>query len=100
MNQKYVLVLGKDNKLEYRAVKPGPLSGGLRVIREGVGDGDLVVVNGLQRVRPEMVVTPVHVALNGEPLSPNTLATAAPKAERRAPRATASAAIEGKHEDR
>ena len=34
----------------------GPLVDGLRVVRTGVADGDLVVVNGLQRVRPGAVV--------------------------------------------
>jgi RND family efflux transporter MFP subunit len=100
LNQKYILVVSKGNKLEYRGVKPGPLSGGLRVIREGVNEGDLVVVNGLQRVRPEMVVTPVHVALNGEPISPDTIAAAAPKPERKSGQSPASSGSEGKHEDR
>src|SRR5256886_14531820 len=32
LNQKYVLALGKDNKLEYRAGKLGPITEGLRVV--------------------------------------------------------------------
>jgi len=52
LNQKYVLALGKDNKLEYRAVKLGPMTEGLRVVREGLQPGDSIVVNGLQRARP------------------------------------------------
>lgn len=69
LNQKYVLALGKDNTLEYRVVTPGPIQNGLRVIRNGLHDGDLIVVNGLQRVRPGTVVAPVRVEMNAPPTS-------------------------------
>ena len=36
----------------------GPVVDGLRVIRSGVAAGDRVVINGLQRVRPNQKVTP------------------------------------------
>jgi len=49
-------VLGKDNKVEYRAVDIGPMTDGLRVFRKGLREGDVVVVSGLQRVRPGAVV--------------------------------------------
>ena len=49
---KYVLVVGADNKVEYRPVKLGPVIDGLRVVREGLKPNDTIVVNGLQRVRP------------------------------------------------
>ncbi|HEV7523182.1 MAG TPA: efflux RND transporter periplasmic adaptor subunit [Candidatus Angelobacter sp.] len=67
LNQKYVLALDKNNALEYRVVKPGPMKDGLRVIRDGLHDGDLIVVNGLQRVRPGVVVKPVRVSMAGDP---------------------------------
>jgi multidrug efflux system membrane fusion protein len=69
LNQKYVLTLGKNNTLEYRAVQLGPINDGLRVIREGLHDGDLIVVNGLQRVRPGVTITPVRVGMKSEPNS-------------------------------
>ena len=34
----------------------GPIVDGLRVVRSGLDAGDLVVVNGLQRVRPGVKV--------------------------------------------
>jgi multidrug efflux system membrane fusion protein len=58
LNQKYVYVLTKENKVEYRAVDIGPISDGLRVFRKGLREGDVVVVSGLQRVRPGSAVTP------------------------------------------
>ena len=37
---------------------------GLRVVRTGLQPGDLVVVNGLQHVRPGAKVKPVTVAMD------------------------------------
>ena len=69
---KYVLVVGTDNKVEYRPVKLGPIVDGLRVVREGLASGETIVVNGLQRVRPGSPVTPQRVAM-GERRPSNTL---------------------------
>jgi RND family efflux transporter MFP subunit len=56
--QKYVMSLSPSNTVEYRAVKLGPDVNGKRIIREGLQEGDQIVVNGLQRVRPGMPVAP------------------------------------------
>src|ERR1700736_6701906 len=63
LNQKYVFVLGKNNTLAYRPVKLGPMAEGLRVVRDGLHEGDVIVVNGLQRVRPGAAVTPKKVSM-------------------------------------
>jgi multidrug efflux system membrane fusion protein len=63
LNQKYVFVLGKNNTLVYRAVKLGPMAEGLRVIRDGLREGDVIVVSGLQRVRPGAAVTPKRISM-------------------------------------
>ena len=55
---RYVLVVGGDDVVEQRRVKPGPMVEGVRVIDEGVTPKDRVVVNGLQRARPGTKVTP------------------------------------------
>jgi RND family efflux transporter MFP subunit len=60
---RYVLLLGPDNKVEYRPVDLGPLIDGLRVVRSGLEPGDTIVVNGLMRVRPGMQVTPQLIAM-------------------------------------
>jgi multidrug efflux system membrane fusion protein len=58
-SQNFVLVLGPDNKLEYRAIQAGRMvDGGLRVVRKGLKADDVVVVSGLQRVRPGVQVKP------------------------------------------
>jgi multidrug efflux system membrane fusion protein len=66
-NQKFVLVLGAQNKVDYRPVKTGRLIEGLRVVEEGLKPGELIVVNGLQRVRPGMPVTPQTVPMEDAP---------------------------------
>jgi RND family efflux transporter MFP subunit len=65
---KYVLVVGADNKVEYRPVKLGPVIDGLRVVREGLKVNDTIVVNGLQRVRPGSPVSPQRVAMGEQHL--------------------------------
>jgi len=62
-NVRYVFAVGADNKVQYRAVKLGPLIDGMRVIREGVAKGEYIVVNGLQRVRPGVEIAPQRVAM-------------------------------------
>lgn len=56
--QKFVLALTETNTVAYRPVKLGPTVDGKRVVRDGLQHGDKIVVNGLQRVRPGMPVTP------------------------------------------
>lgn len=59
----YLLVVGDKNIVEYRPVKLGIVTDGLRVVEDGVGPDDLIVVNGLQRARPGAPVAP---ALEGQ----------------------------------
>jgi membrane fusion protein, multidrug efflux system len=56
--KRFVLVVGADNVANFREVKLGALIDGMRVITEGLKAGDLVIVDGLQRVRPGMPVAP------------------------------------------
>jgi multidrug efflux system membrane fusion protein len=56
-SRKFVFVVDKDSKAEYRAVTLGPVVDGLRVVRTGLKPGEKIVVNGLQRVRPGAPIT-------------------------------------------
>jgi RND family efflux transporter MFP subunit len=56
--RKYVLTLTSSNTVAYTAVDLGPEVNGERIIRTGLKQGDKIVVNGMQRVRPGMTVTP------------------------------------------
>lgn len=51
-------VVGTDNKVAIRSVKPGPQFGDMWVIESGLQPGENVVVDGLQRIRDGMMVTP------------------------------------------
>jgi len=64
--QKFVLALTATNTVEYRSVQLGPLIGGKRVVRSGLEAGDMIVVNGLQRVRPGMPVAPQEAVAIGD----------------------------------
>ena len=57
-NRKIVYVVGSDNKIVSRVVRPGPRVDGYRVIREGLAGTDTIVINGLMRVRPGIEVQP------------------------------------------
>jgi RND family efflux transporter MFP subunit len=63
-SQKFVYVVDADNKVSYRAVQIGRLTDGLRIVQQGLQPGENVVVNGLQRVHPGMVVAPQRVAMD------------------------------------
>ncbi len=62
-DKKFVMVVDHDNRVRYREVTLGTLSDGLRVIVKGLQPGERIVVNGLQRVRPNDVVKANSVAM-------------------------------------
>ena len=74
-SQSFVLVLGPDNKLEYRSIQAGRMVDGMRIVRKGLKPGDVIVVSGLQRVRPGVQVKP-NITTMGAP-APDPTATAA-----------------------
>jgi RND family efflux transporter MFP subunit len=71
-NQKYVLLLGAGNTVEYRRVKLGRIIDGLRIVRDGLKPGDVIIVNGAQRVHPGITVTPQQVAMGADQGAPAT----------------------------
>ena len=66
LGKKFVLVMDKDNKADYRAVELGPKLEGLRIVRSGLTKDDRIVVKGLQRVRPGSPVTPEETPMASE----------------------------------
>ncbi|AZN34269.1 efflux RND transporter periplasmic adaptor subunit [Pseudoalteromonas sp. Xi13] len=58
LNNKYVLTVDEQNKVQYRAITLGDKVGELRVIKQGLKSGERIVVNGLQRVRSGVLITP------------------------------------------
>jgi multidrug efflux system membrane fusion protein len=64
LDKRFVLVVNAQKVVEYRPVTLGPLVDGLRVVRGGLKGQDLVIVNGLQRVRPGAKVEVDKVAMD------------------------------------
>ncbi|MFT3811974.1 MAG: efflux RND transporter periplasmic adaptor subunit [Acidovorax sp.] len=62
-SKKFVMVVGQGNKVEWREVRLGAPYEGLRVVTGGLKAGEIIVVNGLQRVRPGAVVAPQTVPM-------------------------------------
>ncbi|MCY1504851.1 Efflux pump periplasmic linker BepF [compost metagenome] len=63
LGKKFVLTLADDGTVAYRAIELGPRLEGLRIVRSGLAEGEKIVVNGLQRARPGMQVTPEDVPM-------------------------------------
>jgi membrane fusion protein, multidrug efflux system len=66
----YVFVVGPDNKVQQRRVTLGQSTPETAVIVAGLKEGETVVVDGIQRVRPGVVVNPA-------PMTPTAAAAAA-----------------------
>lgn len=71
-DKKFVMVVGADNKAIYRPVTLGPMVEGLRVVRSGLKLDERIVVNGLQRIRPNDTVAPEVVKMDARVASANT----------------------------
>jgi membrane fusion protein (multidrug efflux system) len=74
-----VAVVKPDDTVELRMVKAAERIGNLWVIDQGLQPGDRIVVEGVQKVRAGLKVTPVPVTASdaGAPPSPATVASAA-----------------------
>jgi RND family efflux transporter MFP subunit len=70
--RKFVYVIDQDNVARLRYVTLGQVVDDLRVIKDGLADGDRVVINGLMRVRQGQKVTPEE-----QPASPQASVPAA-----------------------
>src|ERR1700749_2787808 len=54
----YVYVVGADNKAEQRRIKLGQSTSTVAAVASGLSDGEKVIVEGLQKVRPGQPVAP------------------------------------------
>ena len=66
-SKRFVMVVGDDNKAQWREVTLGAPVNGLRVVTSGLKPGERVVVNGLHRVRPGALLAPQPVAMDAKP---------------------------------
>jgi membrane fusion protein, multidrug efflux system len=57
-SKRFVFVVGKDDKAEYREVTLGSTVDGNRVVSSGLKAGDRVILDGLQKLAPGAPVAP------------------------------------------
>ncbi|MGH8624195.1 MAG: efflux RND transporter periplasmic adaptor subunit [Gammaproteobacteria bacterium] len=65
-SRRYVYMINSDHIVERRLVELGPMSHGLRIIRQGLSANDWIITQGLQRARPDMQVAPVKEQIRVE----------------------------------
>lgn len=63
----YVFVVGKDNKAEKRRVKLGQSTPAFAAVTSGLAEGEAVILDGIQRVRPGQPVAPGPAAPQVQP---------------------------------
>ncbi len=68
----FVTVVDAESKAAVRPIKTGDMSEGDFVIEEGLKPGDVVIVNGLQKIRPGAPVKAVEWNPAGNPPAPTT----------------------------
>lgn len=62
---RFVMLVGPDKKVELHRVKTGKQIGGDLVVLEGLEPDQMVIVEGIQKVRPGMLVEPKMATLPG-----------------------------------
>jgi len=55
----FVLVIDRENKVEIRRIQADRQVGSDWVVSHGLATGELIIIDGIQKVRPAMVVNPV-----------------------------------------
>jgi membrane fusion protein, multidrug efflux system len=58
----YVLVVGGDDKVEARRIRLGDEQGAQVVVESGLNEGERIIIEGIQKVRPGMAVTASEAA--------------------------------------
>ncbi len=66
LGKRFVFVVDDQGVVQYRPVETGRLVEGLRIVNDGLTAGDVVVVNGLQRVRPGVTVAQTRVDMSDD----------------------------------
>ncbi|RXZ33776.1 efflux RND transporter periplasmic adaptor subunit [Oxalobacteraceae bacterium CAVE-383] len=84
-----VMLVGADNKVVAQPVTTGASQGNVWIIKDGVKQGDRVIVEGLQKIKPGATVNPV-------PWKDPSQAAKAPAAQQPAPAAAAAPAAQTK----
>lgn len=90
-----VMVVTPDNKVEPREIQTSTAIGSNWLVTKGLKAGEKIIVDGLQKVRPGMVVKPVPFAANGNQPNAGPASPAAPATGQSPNRPKAPAAGQG-----
>ncbi len=63
-SKRFVVVIDGANKAAWREITLGAMAGNLRIVTSGLENGERIVVSGLQRVRPGVVVAPQPTSMD------------------------------------
>ncbi len=63
--QRFVWVVNQENQVEYRKVELGAHIGAARVISQGLQADEWAVIEGIQKLKPGVKVTPERISLAG-----------------------------------
>ena len=61
INGTYVMTVNQDNKVEQKYIVLGPIMGENQVVKSGLNGDERVIVQGLQKVAPGILVNPNHL---------------------------------------
>ena len=75
-NSAYVLSVSPENKVAPIPIEIGPMSGDKWVVTSGLSEGVRIVIDGVQKVRPGVVVTPVDLAVDAKPVASSSASSA------------------------
>jgi membrane fusion protein (multidrug efflux system) len=67
LGKQFVTVIGAENKAQQQPIRTGRRLGDQWLVLEGLKPGDVIVVDGLQKARPGVVVKPVPLADQPQP---------------------------------
>lgn len=73
-DKKFVYMLGEDNTASYREVKLGAAHGRMRIIRDGLKEGETIIVKGIMRVQPGAKIQPNTTTMEQAVLPPSAKA--------------------------
>lgn len=59
-DKRFAWVLTSNNMVERRFVETGALDGDMRVITSGLNEDDKIAISGIQLLRPDMPIQPIH----------------------------------------
>lgn len=65
----YVLIVDGEGKAQVRRIETGPMKGANIAVKQGLKEGELVITDGIQKVRPGQVVK----AAPAQPVAPQTV---------------------------